>query len=137
MRSAYKSPVIWIMVSIGLLFALAGHILMATIQSDWKYLFFDLAPGGYIIAGFFTFCAIANFIGTRFCVDKEFTKSLPSQLIAYAAVVAVILFFLALALGIENVIGLWALFTAVGSVVLSFPAAFFIRGMAPPCPNDR
>ena len=137
MRSAYKSPVLWITVAVGLAFAVLGQILTHSIQSDWKYLFFNMTPGGLMMAVFLTLCSLANFVGTRFCVDKEFTKWLPSQLIVITAIVAVSSLFAAMALGGESKAALWILSIGAGGLVLSVPAAFFIRGMAPQTANDH
>lgn len=137
MRSAYKSPIIWMTVVIGILFAIAGQILTTTIQSDWKYLFYDMKPGGIGIAVFFAFCALANFIGTRFAVDKPFTQHLPSTMVAVVGCFAAISLMIVMFLGIENKFSLVLLFTAAGAIVLAIPTAFFLRGMAVPTVHDR
>ncbi|MBI4155990.1 MAG: hypothetical protein HY507_02025 [Candidatus Zambryskibacteria bacterium] len=124
-------------VLIGLGFAILGQVLTTVIHSDWKYLFYTLTPGGLMIAVFFTICGVANFVGTCFVVKKEFTRWLPSQLIVIATIVAVVLFFPAVFLGVESQLGVALIFISAGSLVLSVPVAFFIRGMAPPTPNDH
>ena len=137
MRSAYKSPYIWITILVGLGFAILGQVLTTVITSDWKYLFYTLTPGGLMIAAFFTICGIANFIGTRFVVNKQFTRWLPSQIIVFAAIIAVLLFFPAMFLGVESKLGVALIFMSAGSLILSVPIAFFIRGMAPSTFYDR
>ena len=137
MRSSYKHPLIWVPVAVGLVLALVGRILTITIHSDWKYLFYDVTPGGLMIAGIFALCALANFLGTRFCVDKEFVKVLPSQIIVSGALIGILSFFAVLFFGIENKVALWTFFVGVSILALSFPVSCFIRGMTPPTENDR
>jgi len=137
MRSSYRNPLIWIVVMVGIIFAIMGKVLTTTITSDWKYLFYNMTPGGLMIAAFFTLCAVANFIGTRFVVRKEFLRYLPSQLMVIAAIVSVGLFFPALILGAGNKLGVALIFISAGTLLLSVPLAFFIRGLAPPTPTDQ
>lgn len=137
MRSSYKNPGIWMMVVIGIMFAILGKMIEINMESDWKYLFFGMKPGGIMIAVFFAFCAFANFVGTLFVVDKPFTRSWPSMIVVIAALVAVISLFVVMVVGIENKFGLWLLFGSTGGLMLSVPTAFFIRGMAKPSQYDR
>ena len=127
----------WITIFVGLGFTGIGQILAMLIQSDWKYLFYTMMPGGLMVAGFFTLCVIANFIGTRFSIQSELAEVLPSRLLVVAALMAVASVFVAMALGAESKLSLYVLLTGVGSLVLCVPAGFFIRGMVAPTATDR
>lgn len=137
MRSAYRNPLIWCVVFVGVVFAIIGQVLNMTITSDWKYLFSTVRPTGIFLVMFFTFCAFANYIGTRFVVDKPFTTQLPSMMIVWFAIFSVVALFIAMPLGIESRLAVWLIFLAAGSMLIGVPAAFFIRGMAVPTEFDR
>ncbi|MDR3643097.1 MAG: hypothetical protein P4L74_05750 [Candidatus Doudnabacteria bacterium] len=126
----------WMVVAMGILFAVLGQVLMTAIKSDWKYLFFNVTPGGLIIAGFFLLCIVSNFIGSRFCIEAEFASWLPSRIIVLAALIAVASLFVALPLGAENRWAVYIICFGAGFLVLSVPAAFFIRGMTVPTEHD-
>ncbi len=131
MKKAYRSPLIWGVVVVGLVFAAVGQLLTALIHSDWKYLFTDMMPGGLGIAVIFTISAGVNFIGSRFTVRRAFVESAPTWLILGAAFVAIATIIAAVALGIESRYILPV--TSIGAIAVigAWFAAFFIRGMAP------
>ncbi len=131
MKKAYRSPIIWAVVVVGILFAIVGQILTALIHSDLKYLFTDLTPAGLGIAAMFTLSAGFNFLGSRFTVRKAFTESAPTWLILGAAFAAIGAIVALIILGIESRFAVPLMYTAVVVVIGAWFAAFFIRGMAP------
>lgn len=137
MRSAYKSPIIWDTVVVCILFAILGRIIETKMESDWKYFSYNMQSGGISIAVFFAFCGLANFIGTRFVVNKPFTRVWPLMIVIIALLVAVVSLFVLMFLGIENKFSLTVLTIGVGGPILLIPVAFFIRGLTPPNEYDR
>ena len=130
-------------VVIGVIFAVIGHVIEVNVQSDWKYFFFDLRPKSIGIAGFFGFCALANFVGTRLPIKRHqrfrlkiISQNWPCQMVVLAAIVVVLFLMIGVVLGIQSKIGLWILMIGAGQPFVLTPIAFFLRGLAPPTRND-
>ena len=133
MRSSYKHPLLWMPVIIGVVFALIGWL---TNRGQGNYISLTVEVGGLMIAGFFTLCGIANFIGTRFAIEAEFTKWLPSRIVAGVCLLDFVALMLLMFLGSESKLVMPICYITVASIILGVPAMFFVRGMTPPTASD-
>ncbi len=137
MRKSYKNPLVWSAVVAGLLVAALGQgITMMLHASDWALLFYNFVPGGLFIAALFSACALANYIGSHFCVERNFPNWLPSRIVLFDALIAFVILGTAMVFGIEHRWAVWLLCGGTAALVLSVPVAFFIRGMAMPTEYD-
>lgn len=139
MRSMYKSPVIWTLIATLLVFGIIGHVLSVTIESKWNYLFYGTSTKALVLAAFFVFCVLANFVGTR-CKPvtvREFTDHSPTTLIAVVGCFSAGALIVVMIIGIDNPLGLGLLISAFSAVVLGIPTAFFFQGRRVPTIHDR
>ncbi len=135
MQELHKNRVLRTLVITWMLICLVGCILGMIIDSDWRYPILDISSIGFTLAVYFTFCAFANILGTRFKTKRAFPRTLPFWMIAITGIVATICTIAGMAmiiLGNSGIAGLWVMLVPGGILIISIPAAFFIRGMESP-----